>query len=472
LNTASATEIFESLYGAGITHDPALQAALSQAPVKQLAIGDSLPAQLVQADEVAVLVSGKIRVLGRLNPESPSQTVTSLVTGSICSANQLNQPNLEFRVSSDEAVIYILPASCVMQNPVLAEQAQSAFLDQQASSFSLGASHNMVGDAFTITENDQERIPVPALINHREVFSDQAWYCLQAIEEYYRGKHGNSDTSQYFKAGESRQGLGVRRKLLTMRGFLAKLKDLRYQIRTLHATWPQLLNSQIPFVVHDQTGMLHWVTGRQGNDLIEISNGIETYFSIPNPDIHMTYEVLFLQPLRKRAGALEFKPFSLLWYFKLCTQNMAITIQMVLASVLVQLFSLASPIFYMVIFDRVFGRQNLSTLDVMVYGLYMVPGYNALSAYSIFLEIWAEQGILGLLAFLFLLLTAFARTLVGLYTHGPVAHKLLIGTLFAGILGSVIYGLFDTIWYRPSVNLLFWLMIAGLAVYSEEALHV
>jgi len=107
----------------------------------------------------------------------------------------------------------------------------------------------------------------------------------------------------------------------------------------------------------------------------------------------------------------------------------------------------------------------------LVYGLYMIPGYNALSAYSIFLEIWAEQGILGLLAFLFLLLTAFARTLVGLYTRAPIAQKLLIGTLFAGILGSVIYGLFDTIWYRPSVNLLFWLMIAGLAVYSEEALQ-
>jgi len=106
----------------------------------------------------------------------------------------------------------------------------------------------------------------------------------------------------------------------------------------------------------------------------------------------------------------------------------------------------------------------------LVYGLYMVPGYNALSAYSIFLEMWVEQGILGLLAFLCMLVMGFLRTLVGFYSAAPLANKLLLGTLFTGILGSVVYGLFDTIWYRPSVNLLFWLLVAGLSVSSEEAL--
>jgi putative inorganic carbon (hco3(-)) transporter len=105
-----------------------------------------------------------------------------------------------------------------------------------------------------------------------------------------------------------------------------------------------------------------------------------------------------------------------------------------------------------------------------VYGLYMTPGYNALSAYSIFLEMWAEQGIFGLLVFLLLLAVLLGRACLAFYSTLPLDRKIMIGALFAGIMGSVVYGLFDTIWYRPSVNLLFWLFMAGISSYSEAAL--
>lgn len=103
-----------------------------------------------------------------------------------------------------------------------------------------------------------------------------------------------------------------------------------------------------------------------------------------------------------------------------------------------------------------------------VYGFYMVPGYNALSAYSIFLEIWVEQGIFGLLTFFVLIKLAGFRVLAATYSAMSLPKKVLMGTLLTGIVGSVIYGLFDTIWYRPAVNLLFWLFIAGVAVVSED----
>jgi putative inorganic carbon (hco3(-)) transporter len=106
-----------------------------------------------------------------------------------------------------------------------------------------------------------------------------------------------------------------------------------------------------------------------------------------------------------------------------------------------------------------------------VYGLYMIPGYNALSAYSIFLEMWVEQGILGIIAFALLIITMMLRSALSFYTAQPLVQKITIGFLLAGVVGSVIYGLFDTIWYRPSVNLLFWLFVAGLSVYSSDALE-
>ena len=105
-----------------------------------------------------------------------------------------------------------------------------------------------------------------------------------------------------------------------------------------------------------------------------------------------------------------------------------------------------------------------------VYGLYMVPGYNALGAYSVPLEITAEQGVIGLFIFLSLLLVLVIRTLL-LFDNPLVSieQKLLAGALLMGVLGSFTYGIFDTIWYRPAVNLLFWFMVAALARQTETS---
>ena len=109
----------------------------------------------------------------------------------------------------------------------------------------------------------------------------------------------------------------------------------------------------------------------------------------------------------------------------------------------------------------------------LVYGLYMVPGYNALGAYSVPLEIAVEQGIIGVLIFGLLLVSILIRSILGIdssATHNTLGDKFLLGLLFTGILGSIIYGFFDTIWYRPAVNLPFWFFVAAFAVQSERML--
>lgn len=104
----------------------------------------------------------------------------------------------------------------------------------------------------------------------------------------------------------------------------------------------------------------------------------------------------------------------------------------------------------------------------LVYGLYMVPGYNALGAYSVPLEIAVEQGFIGLVIFLSLLAVLVLRCGLALDSLMlGLSEKLLISALLTGVLGSFMYGIFDTIWYRPSVNLLFWFMVAALARLTE-----
>jgi putative inorganic carbon (HCO3(-)) transporter len=104
----------------------------------------------------------------------------------------------------------------------------------------------------------------------------------------------------------------------------------------------------------------------------------------------------------------------------------------------------------------------------LVYGLYMVPGFSGLGAYSVPLEITVEQGLIGLFIFLSLLMVAKIRTALMLDNpHCSIERKLLVGALFTGIAGCMAYGIFDTIWYRPAVNLAFWFMVAALSTLSE-----
>lgn len=106
----------------------------------------------------------------------------------------------------------------------------------------------------------------------------------------------------------------------------------------------------------------------------------------------------------------------------------------------------------------------------LVYGLYMIPGYTALGAYSVPLEIAVEQGLPGLLIFGALLGVLALRTLWFLDAPRDRRETILVITLFVAVAGSVLYGAFDTIWYRPAVNIGFWLCVAGLAVFTETVL--
>ncbi|MDX1919720.1 MAG: ATP-binding cassette domain-containing protein [Candidatus Caenarcaniphilales bacterium] len=71
-------------------------------------------------------------------------------------------------------------------------------------------------------------------------------------------------------------------------------------------------------------------------------------------------------------------PFTLKWYFNLYSLNWFLSAQIIAASVLVQIFTFSLPLFYMVIFDRVFGKQNLAALNVMAAGMILVIVFDLL----------------------------------------------------------------------------------------------
>ncbi len=105
-----------------------------------------------------------------------------------------------------------------------------------------------------------------------------------------------------------------------------------------------------------------------------------------------------------------------------------------------------------------------------VYPLFQRPRYTALSAYSVFLEIAVEAGIVGLTVFCWLLTVTLGqgwRNLQRLREMQSVQAYWLIAAI-ATMVGMLVHGLVDTIWFRPQVSTLWWLMLAIVASYYQN----
>jgi putative inorganic carbon (HCO3(-)) transporter len=96
-----------------------------------------------------------------------------------------------------------------------------------------------------------------------------------------------------------------------------------------------------------------------------------------------------------------------------------------------------------------------------IYPLFQQPKFNALSAYSIPLELAVEAGIPGLLAGIGLLVASL-RTAIGLW-RGDGVFSLPALAVIAVIAGLGVQGLTDTIFFRPEVQLIGWFGVATLA---------
>ena len=97
-----------------------------------------------------------------------------------------------------------------------------------------------------------------------------------------------------------------------------------------------------------------------------------------------------------------------------------------------------------------------------IYPLYQQPKFNALSAYSVPLELLVEMGIPGLLACCGLLISSVRA---GLRFDGD-SGLIAIGSL-ASISGLLTQGITDTIFFRPEVQLVGWFCLASLASRPE-----
>ena len=103
----------------------------------------------------------------------------------------------------------------------------------------------------------------------------------------------------------------------------------------------------------------------------------------------------------------------------------------------------------------------------LIYPQYQRSGYSALGTYSVPLEITVETGIVGVICYSWLIFTIFRQGWIALnrLRSDRDPNGLWIIGAIATLTGMMVHGLVDTVWYRPQVQLLWWLAIALISSF-------
>ena len=109
------------------------------------------------------------------------------------------------------------------------------------------------------------------------------------------------------------------------------------------------------------------------------------------------------------------------------------------------------------------GNQNFRE----TYGLYMKTGYDALSAYNIYLETAVESGIFALLAFLAFLVFLIKGAVKTILNSKNINKVIILTAALSSITGILLHGLVDTIFFRPQLQFVFWMMVAIIRTLAK-----
>ena len=103
-----------------------------------------------------------------------------------------------------------------------------------------------------------------------------------------------------------------------------------------------------------------------------------------------------------------------------------------------------------------------------IYGIYMRTGFDALSAYNIFLEIAVESGIFALIAFIGFIISTLVDGVKMLLKSADTKQVIFLSAAVISICAVMIHGLVDTVFFRPQLQFIFWTMAAIISSFKKN----
>ncbi len=115
------------------------------------------------------------------------------------------------------------------------------------------------------------------------------------------------------------------------------------------------------------------------------------------------------------------------------------------------------------------GNETFTSV-VRNYYIHVKGGKLLAHSHNLFLQIWLETGIIGILSFLAFLISMFKKSMKALWSPGDRQLKYIISAAIAALSGVLVIGLAEHVWFYPRVMLFFW-VITGILLCSVRLMR-
>ncbi|PSN20533.1 peptidase C39 [filamentous cyanobacterium CCP5] len=190
--------------------------------------------------------------------------------------------------------------------------------------------------------------------------SDCGAACLSMIARYW-GKR--------FPLNVLRERANVGRSGVSLKGLAKAAEGLGFQARPVRASLSRLTDHRGPWIAHWEGSHFVVVYGIRGNQVILADPAIgRKQVSRSEFKQHWTGFALLVEPTQQLQDT-EIHQASLGRYIQALSPYRSLIVQIILVSLLIQVFGLVSPLFTQIILDRVVVQKSLSTLNLFAIGL-------------------------------------------------------------------------------------------------------
>lgn len=192
--------------------------------------------------------------------------------------------------------------------------------------------------------------------------SDCGVACLAMISQYW-GKR--------FGINALRELIGVGRSGASLKGLATGAEIIGYQARPVRASLNRLVDVKNPWIAHwsgNHYIVVYWIKG----DRVLIADPAQGKYQLSRQEFLASWTGygLLLDPTEQLSEVPEQKR-SLGRFFNLLLSYRSLGWQIIIASLLIQIFGLVLPLFTQIILDKVVVNRSQTTLNVFVIGAMM-----------------------------------------------------------------------------------------------------
>lgn len=179
-------------------------------------------------------------------------------------------------------------------------------------------------------------------------------------------------------AAQLRHQYGEQGKTMSAETLVLAAKRLDLKARIVKSTWKKLDGTPMPAIAELKDGSFILVGGLKDDKILVQDARSGKTGAATQADFEQRWTGRLILITRRARILGKGSKFDISWFVPAILKYKRLFAEVLIASFFLQLFGLASPLFFQVIIDKVLVHRGLTTLDVLIFGLVVVSIFEVL----------------------------------------------------------------------------------------------